>query len=95
MARTEMIVRIFSDQRWRQFQSRQQAAACRRVRSGVKNIEGRICNKTFKIKQSIAVPKNVQVNLYVSLSVVSTIYRLKNSINTINSRVALSDYLNL
>ena len=48
-----------SDQRWRQFQRRQ--AARKRVRSGVKNIEGRVRNKTFKIKQLIAVPKNIQV----------------------------------
>ena len=61
MAQTKMIVRIVLDQRWTQFQRRQQAAACRRVRSEVKNIEGRECNKTFKIKQLIAVPENVQV----------------------------------
>ena len=54
-----MIARIVSDQRWRQFQRRQ--AACKRVRSGVKNIEGIVRNKTFKIKQFIAVPKNIQV----------------------------------
>ena len=59
MARTKMIARIVSDQRWRQFQRRQ--AARKRVRSGVKNIEGRVRNKTFKIKQLIAVPKNIQV----------------------------------
>ena len=57
MAQTKMIARIVSDQRWRQFQRRQ--AARKRVRSGVKNIEGRVCNKTFKIKQLIAVPKNI------------------------------------
>ena len=54
-----MIARIVSDQRWRQFQRRQ--AARKQVRSGVKNIEGRVRNKTFKIKQFIAVPKNIQV----------------------------------
>ena len=59
MARTKMIARIVSDQRRRQFQSRQ--AAHKRVRSGVKNIEGRVCNKTFEIKQLIAVAKNIQV----------------------------------
>ena len=32
-------------------------APCKRVRSGVKNTEGRVRNKTFKIKQLIAVPK--------------------------------------
>ena len=53
-----MITRIVSDQRQRQFQRRQ--AACKGVRSGVKNIEGRVCNKTFKIKQLIAVPENIQ-----------------------------------
>ena len=50
-----------SDQRWRQFQRRQAAAPRKRVRFGVKNIEGRVCNKTFKIKQLIAEPKNIQV----------------------------------
>ena len=55
MAQTKMIARIVSDQRWRQFQRRQ--AARKQVRSGVKNIEGRVCNKTFKIKKLIAVPK--------------------------------------
>ena len=59
MAQTKMIARIVSDQRQRQFQRRQ--AACKRVRSRVKNIEGRVSSKTFKIKQLIAVPKNVQI----------------------------------
>ena len=36
-------------------------AARKRVRSGVKNIEGRVRNKTFKIKQLIAVPQNILV----------------------------------
>ena len=61
MAQTKMIVRTVSDQRWTQFQRRQQAAACGWVRSEVKNIEERERNKTFKIKQLIAVPENVQV----------------------------------
>ena len=52
MAQTKMIARIISDQRRRQ---------PKRIRSGVKNIEGRIRNKTFEIKQLIAVPKNIQV----------------------------------
>ena len=56
MALTKMVARIVLDQRGRQFQRRQLAAAHRRVRSGVKNIEGRVRNKTFKIKQLIAVP---------------------------------------
>ena len=57
MARTKMIAKIVSDQRRKQFQRKQ--AAHKRVRSGVKNIEGRVCNKTFKIKQLIAVPENI------------------------------------
>ena len=61
MARTKMIARIIADQRRRQFQRKQQAGQSKRIRSGVKNIEGWIHNKTFKIKQLIAVPKNVQV----------------------------------
>ena len=35
--------------------------ACRRMKGGVKNIEGRIRNKTFKIKKLTVVPKNIQV----------------------------------
>ena len=54
-----MIARVVSHQRWREFQRRQ--VARNRVTSGVKNIEGRVRNKTFKIKQLIAVPKNIQV----------------------------------
>ena len=57
-----MIARIVSDQRQKQFQRRQAAAPHKQERSGVKNKEGRVCNKTFMIKQSIAVPKNIQVN---------------------------------
>ena len=56
-----MIARIILDQRQRQFQRRQQTGQRKRIRSGVKNIEGRIRNKTFTIKQLIAVPKNVQL----------------------------------
>ena len=48
MARTKMIAKIVSDQRWIQFQRRQ--AARKRVRSGVGNIEERVHNTTFKIK---------------------------------------------
>ena len=59
MAKKKMIARIVSDQRRRQFQKRQ--AAHKWVRSGVKNIEGRVRNKTFKIKQLITVPKNILV----------------------------------
>ena len=62
MAQTKMITRIVSDQIRRQFQRRQAAAPHKRVRSGVKNIEGRVRNKTLKIKQFIVVPKNIQVN---------------------------------
>ena len=58
----KMITRIVSDQRQRQFQRRQAAAPHKRVRFGVKSIEGTVCNKTFKIKQFIVVPKNIQVN---------------------------------
>ena len=58
MALTKMIARIVSDQRRRQFQRRQ--AAHRRVGSGFNNIEERVHHKTFKIKQLIAVPKNIQ-----------------------------------
>ena len=65
MVRTKMIARTVSDQRWRQFQRRQ--AACKRVRSGVKNIEERVRNKTFNIKQLIAVPKNIQVKKLAKL----------------------------
>ena len=54
-----MVARIVSEQRRKQFQRRQ--AARKRVRSGIKNIVGRVRNKTFKIKQLIAVPKNIQV----------------------------------
>ena len=41
MAQTKMITRIVSDQRQRQLQRREAAAPRKRVRSGVKNIEGR------------------------------------------------------
>ena len=39
------------------------AAPCRRRAPGtsVKNIEGRVHNKTFKIKKLIGVPKNIEV----------------------------------
>ena len=39
------------------------AAPCRRRAPGrgIKNIEGRVRNKTFKIKKLIAVPKNIEV----------------------------------
>ena len=54
-----------SDQRQRQFQRRQ--AARKLVRSGVKNVEGRVRYKTSKIKQLIAVPKNVQIKKIAKL----------------------------
>ena len=60
MAWTKMVARIVSDQRRRLLQRRQQAVQGRRTRSRVKNIEGKVRNKTFKIKRLIAVPKNVQ-----------------------------------
>ena len=55
-----MIAQIMSDQWQKRFQRRQQAGQHKRIRSGIKNFEGRIHNKTFKIKQLIAVPQNVQ-----------------------------------
>ena len=60
MAWTKMVARIVSDQRRRLLQRRQQAVQGRRTRSRIKNIEGKVRNKTFKIKRLIAVPKNVQ-----------------------------------
>ena len=58
-----MVARMVSDQRQRQMrlQQQQQPVACGLIRCGVKHVEGRVQNKTFKIKQFIAVPKNVQV----------------------------------
>ena len=61
MVHTKMIARMISDRKPRQFQRRQQVGQRKRIRPGVKNNERRICNKTFKVKQLIAVPKNVQV----------------------------------
>ena len=61
MAHTKMIARMISDRRRRQFQRRQQVGQGKRIRPGVKNNERRIRNKTFKVKQLIALPKNVQV----------------------------------
>ena len=68
MARTKMIARMVHDQRR---QAARQAARARakpataviptRQQIGVKNIEGRICNRTFKIKRLLAQPKNVCV----------------------------------
>ena len=68
MARTKMIARMVHDQRR---QAARQAARARakpaaaviptRQQIGVKNIEGRICNRTFKIKRLLAQPKNVYV----------------------------------
>ena len=45
MARTKMIARMVSDHGQRQMRQQQQLA-CRWARSGVKNIEGRVQNKT-------------------------------------------------
>ena len=47
--------------RQQQQKQQEQKVAHRRIRPGVKNIEGRVQNKNFKIKQLIAVAKNVQV----------------------------------
>ena len=64
MARTKMIARMVHDQRR---QAARQAVRARakpaaaviptRQQIGVKNIEGRICNRTFKIKRLLAQPK--------------------------------------
>ena len=61
MVPTKMIAQIMSDQRQKRFQRRQQAGQHKRIRSGIKNFEERIHNKTFKMKQLVAVPQNVQV----------------------------------
>ena len=60
-----MIARIVSDQRPRQFQKWEPVHKW--VRSGVKNIEGRVHYKTFEIKQLIAAPKNIQVKKMAKL----------------------------
>ena len=61
-----MIARIVSDQNVKQQEQKPAAAvrtpvARRRQRIGVKNIEGRFCNRTFKIQRLLAQPKNVDV----------------------------------
>ena len=72
MVRTKMIARIVQDQRRQAARARARAkpaAAVRpsgqrrvpRQRIRVKNIEGRIRNRTFKIKSLLAHPKNVDV----------------------------------
>ena len=73
MARTKMIPRMASDKRRINLQQKlaaqavgkprpaRVASARRRAISGVKNIEGRIGNRTFKIKKLIAQPKNIEV----------------------------------
>ena len=73
MARTKIIARMVWDKRRMNLQQRlaaqsagktrpaRVAPARRRAISGVKNIEGRIRNRTFKIKKLIAQPKNIQV----------------------------------
>ena len=72
MARTKMIARMVSDKRRMNLQQRLAAQAAgelrparvvparRRAISGVKNIEGRIKNRTFKLKKLIAQPKNIE-----------------------------------
>ena len=71
MARTKMIARIVADQ-WRQA-ARPVAAANKpgpsnqrrrrqpRQRIGVKNIEGRIYGRSFKIKRLLAQQRNIDV----------------------------------
>ena len=68
MARTKMIARMVHDQRHLAVRQAARAKAKpaaavipTRQQSGVKNIEGRICNRTFKIKKLLAQPKNVYV----------------------------------
>ena len=73
MVRTKMIARMVLDKRRMNLQQRlaaqtaakprpaRVAPARRRARSGVKNIEGRIRNRTFKIKKVIAQPKTIEV----------------------------------
>ena len=68
MARTKMIARIVQDQTHQA--ARQEARTRAKLAAavtpptqwiGVKNIEGRIRNRTFKIKRLLAQPKNVDV----------------------------------
>ena len=63
-----MIARIVSDQRRQAVTQRakppaavRRPAARRRQRIGVKNSEGRIRNRIFKIKGLLALPKNVDL----------------------------------
>ena len=68
MARTKMTARIVSDQRRLAMQRtvaspRQVPARAPRIR--VKNIEGRICNRTFKIKKLLAQQMEVKKNVCV------------------------------
>ena len=64
MARTKMVVRMVASQRRQQMQQPgpSRAAPCRRRApgTGVKNIEGRVPNRTFKIKKLITVSKNIE-----------------------------------
>ena len=69
MARTKMIARIVSDQRpqaataavVKSGPSNQRRIRHSKQRIGVKNIEGRICSRTFKMKRLMAQPKNISV----------------------------------
>ena len=65
MARTKMVVRMVADQRRQQIQQLGPSRAAPRRRrapwTGVKNIEGSVRNKTFKIKKLIAVTKNIEI----------------------------------
>ena len=69
MVRTKMMARIVSDQRRQVARavaakpgpSNQRRRRQPRQRIDVKNIEGRIRSRTFKIKRLIAQPKNINV----------------------------------
>ena len=74
MARAKMIERMVSDKRRMNLQQRLAAQAAeeprparvaptrrRAISEVIKNIEGRIRNRTFKIKKLIAQPKNIEV----------------------------------
>ena len=74
MARAKMIERMVSDKRRMNLQQRLAAQAAEKPRPArvaptrrqaisevIKNIEGRIRNRTFKIKKLIAQPKNIEV----------------------------------
>ena len=70
MVRTKMIARIVADRRRQAAraaaankpgQSNQRRRRQRRQRIGIKNIEGRIRGKSFKIKRLLAQQRNIDV----------------------------------